>query len=149
MKPFEQEFTLAQSQAMGGGAGSQQLDDLVAAQKEIIVATWKLDRRAPDGRARQSAEDIRSVVARGGRAEDSASRRPRARSGTSTMRDPRQRGPGRRGPAPGGPRAGQTRPEEDAMTAAAAAMGRAVDSLDARSRPIVRFRRRWRRSTTC
>ena len=47
VKPFEEEFTLAQSQAaMGGGQPNQQLDDLVAAQKQIIVATWKLDRRS-------------------------------------------------------------------------------------------------------
>src|SRR4051812_14740509 len=48
VKPFEQEFALAQSQVSAGGGGSnRQIDDLVAAQKEIIVATWKLDRRAP------------------------------------------------------------------------------------------------------
>jgi hypothetical protein len=42
------------------------------------------------------------------------------------MRDPR-----RRQPTPGAPRAGQTLPEEDAMTAAALAMGKAVGSLQA------------------
>ena len=51
VKPFEEEFTLAQTQAaMGGGRGNQQLDDLVSAQKQIIVATWKLDRRARGAR---------------------------------------------------------------------------------------------------
>ena len=42
VKPFEQEFTLAQSQGGGGGGGNPQIDDLVNAQKEIVVATWKL-----------------------------------------------------------------------------------------------------------
>ena len=38
---------------MGGGGGNRQLDDLVAAQKEIIVATWKLDRRTRSGERRE------------------------------------------------------------------------------------------------
>src|SRR6185295_8689758 len=66
VKPFEEEFTLAQTQAaMGGGQSNQQLDDLVAAQKQIIVATWKLDRRSQAASGAKSAEDIRAV----GRAE--------------------------------------------------------------------------------
>src|SRR5439155_4650324 len=52
-----------------------------------------------------------------------------------TMRDPRRRQPrpgGRGGPpAPDPLKAGQTLPEEDDMTAAADAMGKAVTSLDA------------------
>jgi hypothetical protein len=46
------------------------------------------------------------------------------------MRDPRRRQPqrGRGGPEP--PKAGETLPEEDEMAAAAAAMGKAVGSLD-------------------
>src|SRR5439155_9780522 len=48
------------------------------------------------------------------------------------MRDPRRR-PGQqgRGGQPAAPRAGQTLPEEDHMTAAAEAMGKAAASLDA------------------
>src|SRR5919197_445825 len=43
IKPFEEEFVAAQSQAMGagGGGGDKSLEDLATAQKEIIVATWK------------------------------------------------------------------------------------------------------------
>jgi hypothetical protein len=53
VKPYEQEFSLAQSQGNMPGGGSQSgIDDLVAAQKEIVVATWKLDRRARTRRAR-------------------------------------------------------------------------------------------------
>ncbi|MQA30105.1 MAG: hypothetical protein GEU82_09740 [Luteitalea sp.] len=132
VKPFEEEFSLAQSQAaMGGGSGNRQIDDLVAAQKEIIVATWKLDRRSEAARGAQSESDIKSVS----RAEAELKARVEETSSSfreSNMRDPRRRpqGTGRGGPPPAGPRAGQMLPEEDAMTAAATAMGKAVTSLD-------------------
>jgi hypothetical protein len=58
VKPFTEEFVQAQSQAMGGGGQSTQLDALIAAQKEIINATWNLERRSAAGR---SSEDIRAV----------------------------------------------------------------------------------------
>ena len=137
VKPFEEEFTLAQTQAaMGGGQANRQIDDLVAAQKQIIVATWKLDRRSQAARGAQSAEDIRAVA----RAEGELKTRVEQESSTfrqSTMRDPRGRpGAGRGGPGLPPPpqprlRAGQTLAEEDAMSAAAAAMGEAVTSLEA------------------
>lgn len=123
VKPFEQEFTLARSQGGGGGSGSPQIDDLVNAQKEVIVATWKLDRRALASGAR-SAEDIRSV------AKAEAELKARAEATASQFRDSTMRDPRRRGPAPGAPRAGRTLPEEDAMTAASKAMGLAVASLE-------------------
>lgn len=131
VKPFEEEFTLAQTQAaMGGGQANQQLDDLVSAQKQIIVATWKLDRRARAASGAKSEEDIRAVA----RAEAELKARVEQASTVfrqSTLRDPR-RSPGGRGlPRAGGPRAGQTLAEEDAMSAAAAAMGAAVASLSA------------------
>ena len=125
VKPFEQEFTLAQSQAMGAGGGSPQLDDLVSAQKEIIVATWKLDRRAAAASGAKSDQDIKSV----GRAE--AELKTRVEETSSSFRESTMRDPRRRQPTPGAPRAGQTTPEEDAMTAAALAMGKAVGSLQA------------------
>ena len=46
VKPFEEEFVAAQSQAMGMQGGGSQLQELAEAQKEIIAATWKLDARA-------------------------------------------------------------------------------------------------------
>ena len=125
VKPFEQEFTLAQSQAMGAGGSSPQLDDLVSAQKEIIVATWKLDRRAAAANGAKSDQDIKSV----GRAE--AELKTRVEETSSSFRESTMRDPRRRQPTPGAPRAGQTTPEEDAMTAAALAMGKAVGSLQA------------------
>ena len=42
--PFEQEFELAQSQQQTDSSNSG-LDDLIAAQKEIIIATWKFERQ--------------------------------------------------------------------------------------------------------
>ena len=58
VKPFNEEFTAAQSQA-GGGMSGTQIDSLIAAQKEIISATWNLERRASAGR---SAEDLKAVA---------------------------------------------------------------------------------------
>lgn len=123
VKPFEQEFTLAQSQGGGGGSGSPQIDDLVNAQKEIIVATWKLDRRALTSGASSEA-DIRAV----GKAE--AELKVRVEDVASQFRESTMRDPRRRGPTPGAPRAGQTLPEEDAMTAASKAMTQAITALE-------------------
>jgi hypothetical protein len=139
VKPFEEEFTLAQTQAaMGGGSGSPQLDDLVAAQKEIVVATWKLDRRSRDAQGAKSEQDIRAVA----KSQAELKRRVEQTSSSfreQTMRDPRRTPSGTRPgagpqppePAPGTPRIGQSMPEEDAMTTASNAMGRAATSLDA------------------
>jgi hypothetical protein len=125
VKPFEQEFTLAQSQAGGGaGSGSPQLDDLVNAQKEVIVATWKLDRRA-EANGAKSEPDIKAV------AKAEAELKTRVEETASSFRESAMRDPRRRQPQPGTLRAGQTLPEEDAMTAAAKAMEKAVTSLDA------------------
>src|SRR5262249_37100799 len=141
VKPYEQEFSLAQSQGgMPVGGAQNGIDELVNAQKEIVVATWKLDRRAQASKGARSEQDVHSVA----RAEDELKSRVEQTSSTfreSTMRDPRKRQPQRgRGGAPAPPapatpgapelKAGETLPEEDHMTAAAAAMGRAVTSLD-------------------
>ncbi|HMJ86212.1 MAG TPA: DUF4175 family protein [Vicinamibacterales bacterium] len=129
VKPYEQEFVLARSQGAMAGAGANGLDDLVVAQKEVVAATWKLDRRAQAAKGAKSEQDIRSVS----RAEADLKTRAEQTSSTfreSTMRDPRRRQPqrGRGGPEP--LKAGETLPEEDEMAAAAAAMGKAVGSLD-------------------
>lgn len=129
IKSFEQEFTLAQSQGTSGGAGTRSsIDDLVVTQKEVVVATWKLDRRAKPAGGARSEQDIRSVS----RAEGDLKSRVERVSSTfreSTMRDPRRRA--QRGAGPLTPRAGQTLPEEDDLAAAAVAMGNAVSALDA------------------
>ena len=63
VKPFEQEFTLAPSQGVGGGgAQNHQIDDLVQAQKDVIVATWKMDRRSQSAGGARSEDDVRSVA---------------------------------------------------------------------------------------
>lgn len=111
--PFDQQFAAAQSQAMAGGAGNRSLDDLVTTQKEIIVATWKLDRRSSAGR---SAQDVRAV----GRAQ--AELRQRAERAVSPLRDPRRRLRNPIGSA--------SRSIDDAMTSAVAAMTRAEASLE-------------------
>ncbi len=130
VRPFDEEFTLAQSPAGGGGANGRQIDELIQSQKDVIVSTWKLDRRAQASSA-QSGDDVRAV----GRAESDLKTRVEETSSAfreSTMRDPRARGPQRgRGAAPDGLRAGQTMPEEDDMTAAATAMGKAAATLEA------------------
>jgi hypothetical protein len=58
VRPFNEEFVAAQSQA-GGGGGDPQIESLIDAQKEIISATWNIERRAAAGR---SAEDLKAVA---------------------------------------------------------------------------------------
>ena len=128
VRPFDQEFTPTRSQAAGGG-GTQAIDDLVSSQKEIIVATWKLDRRAQASKGAQSSDDVKTVA----RAEAELKRRVEqaaSASRASNMRDPRRRSTSGGPVPPGGPRAARQQPEEEAMGAAAEAMGRAVVALD-------------------
>ena len=115
VKPFEEEFASAQSQAGGGGSGNRSLDDLVTAQKDIVVATWKLDRRTGAGR---SAQDVRAI----GRAQGEL--KERAERAAAQMREPRRRSRVVQGDTIGPSR-------EDPMPSAAAAMGRAKAALDA------------------
>jgi hypothetical protein len=125
VRPFEQEFALAQSQSMAGSGFNGSIDDLVNAQKQVVVATWKLDRRAKSANA-QSQQDAHSVA----RTEADLKTRVESTSSSfnqSAMRDPRKPRGGR---APGEPPPGQALPEEDSMAAAAEAMGQAVTSLD-------------------
>ena len=130
VRPFEQQFALSQSESMAGSGKAGAVDDLVNAQKQVVVATWKLDRRKQTAKGAQSEQDFHSVA----RTEADIKARVEQTSSTfrqSAMRDPRQRPQGRGAPPPDAPKAGQTTPEEDAMATAAAAMGKAVTSLDA------------------
>ncbi len=124
VRPYAQEFSLAQSQSMAGSGYAGAIDDLVNAQRQVVVATWKLDRRARSGGGR-SEPDIRAIA----RAETDLKSRVEQTASSfreSTMRDPRRRlGGGNGDPA------SATRPGDDAMTAAALAIGRAVASLEA------------------
>ena len=114
--PFEEEFVAAQSQGAGGGGGNDQgLEDLIDAQKDIITATWNLDRRGRQAGSR-SSDDIRTV-ARGQR--DLQSR-------TATMLEEMRRAGERRRRLPGG-RGGAAAPASpDAMTEA---IRRAADAM--------------------
>jgi hypothetical protein len=118
VKPFGEEFVSAQSQAMAGGGGTQ-IDSLIAAQKEIINATWNLERRAVAGR---SAADLKAIAEAQAelktRVEQMASMGRRRRS----PRLPQQQIP----PSPAAPRQGGA----DPVSAAIEAMGRAVQQLE-------------------
>jgi hypothetical protein len=116
--PFVDEFAMAQSQAMAG-AGGQQVDDLVRQQKDIIVGTWKLQRRAAGANAGASAADVKTL----GRAQSALRKRAETAGRQAQMLS------GRRG-RPGAVIAG-SEDEQPALLAAARAMARAEQLLDA------------------
>jgi hypothetical protein len=122
VRPFSEEFVLAQSQAMSGTA-SEQIETLVAAQKEIINATWNIERRAASGAGR-SADDITAIAAAQAelraRAEQISSGPARPRG---AIRFPQQLTP---------PRQRGARPASDPVGAAISAMTRAIDQLEGR-----------------
>jgi Domain of unknown function (DUF4175) len=120
VKPYEEEFVSAESQAMGGMMGQQtDVDTLAAAQKDIIAATWKLDARARKTQDAKSAQDIRAVA----EAQTSLKAKTEELSGqiARATADPRRRRLRQPGAAPS---------REDAMTSAIEAMGRAAQQLD-------------------
>lgn len=119
VKPFEEEFVSAQSQAMSQAGGpSGGLQELAEAQKEIIIATWKLDaraRRAGDGR---SVQDIRALAT----AQSALKGRAEQAGGNAAIADPRRR----RGAAP---RPGLSTTSANPMGQAIEAMGLAAVAL--------------------
>lgn len=131
VKPFEEEFMAAQSQAMamqGGGGG---LQDLAEAQKEIIVATWKVDARARRARAGKSEQDIRAI----GRAQGELKTRAEQAAGMASARTVtprRRRGAGQR---PGMSISGGEDPFAKAVEAMARAEGRLQDLKTADALP--------------
>ena len=132
VKPFEEEFAAAQSMAQAGaGAASRQLQSLAAAQKEIIVATWKLERRSTAGR---SSADLKSV------AEAQRELRQRTAQAAAELGAPAPSRRGRRGrglpiPVPEPQAEPEPAAEDDPaslLTRAGEAMERASRELDAR-----------------
>ena len=118
VRPFNEEFVAAQSQAMSGASGAQ-VESLIAAQKEIITATWNIERRTGAGR---SAEDLKAVAQAQAelkaRAEQMSARGARRPSFVPRQQIEPQRGrPGRQS----GP---------DPIAAAIDAMARAVEQLE-------------------
>jgi hypothetical protein len=91
VKAFDDEFVAAQSQAMASGAQSQGVQDLAAAQKEIVVATWKLDARGRRARSAQSAADVRAVATAQRALEQRAAREAGGQLQSATGSDPRRR----------------------------------------------------------
>lgn len=122
VKPYEEEFTAAESQAMGGAQGGDQtgLEDLIAQQKDIVAATWKLDARARRARDARPDTDIRAVAL----AQTNVKEQAEEMAGEMAAAAFAQR---RRGRAaqPGLSRAGS----DDPLTQAVTAMGLAVTEL--------------------
>lgn len=120
VRPFDNAFEEALSQ---GGAGPQavEMGRLAALQKQIIVATWRLDQRPGGGRA----EDVRTV------AEAQAGLRDTTAAAAGNMTPGRGRpadaGVGPRGAADDGDAEAQGR----ALAAAVEAMDAASAALDA------------------
>ena len=107
VRPFNEEFVSAESQAMSA-SGDPELEGLIAAQKEIINATWNIERRSVAGR---SAADVKSVSQAQTELRAKAERMTRGRS--RRVRDSRRRSRsgrsvraagGRRVPTPWPPR---------------------------------------------
>ena len=123
VKPFEEEFVAAASQTMGQGAGMQPdgLAGLAEAQKDVIVATWKLDARARRARDARSREDIGAVSKA---QSDLRARAEQAGAQASRLGIDARRRRGAPGATPG------AAPGTDPLGRAVEAMGRAVNELD-------------------
>ncbi|HEX9365642.1 MAG TPA: hypothetical protein VF921_03385 [Vicinamibacterales bacterium] len=119
VRPFNEEYTLAQSQAGMSASSAQQVEGLISSQKEIISATWNLERRSTAGRSRTDIKNVADAQAElKGRAEQAA--------GTSRQR----RRIGQEPPlqiVTGPPRAHP--PAGDPVRDAVDAMGRALQQL--------------------
>ncbi|MGE5361670.1 MAG: hypothetical protein ACM3NQ_21855, partial [Bacteroidales bacterium] len=110
---FDDEFQKPQSQSSGSGgmsAAGRSAEDLIRAQKAIVVATWKLDRRSRRSASAGSEDDVRTVA----RAQGELRTRAMEAAGTAPAAS-------RNGGVDGG----------DPMANAVAAMGRAEESLNA------------------
>lgn len=122
VKPYEEEFVATQGQG-GGSQGEPEtgLEELIAQQKDIMAATWKLDARARRGGAgAQSPQDIRSIA----RAQSGLKNKTEeVAAGLSANMAAQRRRPGPQGRA-------LTRPGEEPLPRAIEAMGRAAGELD-------------------
>ena len=120
IKPYEEEFVAAESNA-GGMAGEQTgLEDLIAQQKDIMAATWKLDARARRGGPNaRSPQDIRAI----GQAQVALREKTDevAQQISAQMSQQRRRL---------GARAGLTRPGDEPLPRAVLAMGRSAAELE-------------------
>ncbi len=120
IKPFNEEFVAAQSQAGASASGDPQIDSLIEAQKDIISATWNIERRSVGGR---SADDVKAIARAQAdlkaRAERVLASTPGRRGrGLMPPQRPAAQVPPSRGGVPGDP-----------VAAAVEAMTRAVEEL--------------------
>lgn len=120
VKPFNEEYSLAESQAGMQSATGAQLEGLIAAQKEIISATWNLERRAAAGRSAADIKDVADAQAElKARAEQAAgAARQRRRIGQEPMQQISFGPPGAQAPA------------SDPVATAVSAMSRALQQLE-------------------
>jgi hypothetical protein len=126
VKPFGEEFVAAQSQAGGGaGGGGTQIEALIAAQKDIINATWNIERRSGSGR---SDADIKAVAE--AQAELRARVEQMGRGGGRGGPQPFPQRMSATGPAQGPQRDGQRPRGADPIAAAVAAMAQAHQQLE-------------------
>jgi hypothetical protein len=120
VKPYEEEFVAAESSAGGMPGQETGLEELIAQQKDIMAATWKLDARARRGGPNaRSPQDIRAV----GQAQASLQERTEDVAMQMAAQTAQQR---RRL----GARAGLTRPGDEPLSRAAGFMGRAATELE-------------------
>ncbi|CAN5755978.1 hypothetical protein BH18ACI5_BH18ACI5_20490 [soil metagenome] len=116
VKPFNEEFVAAQSQAGAQASGDPQIDSLISAQKEIISATWNVERRARGGR---SADDVANIA----KAQAELKAKVERLAGTGRSRRIRPPAPERQTSQPQPPTAAE------GMGAAVEAMTRAIEQL--------------------
>ncbi len=90
VKAFDDEFVAAQSQAMAAGGQAEGVQDLAAAQKEIVVATWKLDARGRRASA-QSADDVKAIATAQRALEQRAAKEAGSQLQGPSGSDPRRR----------------------------------------------------------
>ncbi|HUU34041.1 MAG TPA: hypothetical protein VMW48_08240, partial [Vicinamibacterales bacterium] len=95
VKAFNDEFVAAQSQAMAPGAQAQGVQDLAEAQKEVVVATWKLDSRGRRASRIGSATDIKALAAAQRALEQRAAKEAGSQLQGSGGPPRRRRGPAR------------------------------------------------------
>jgi len=117
VKPFNEEFMSAESQA--SGASDPQLESLIQAQKEIITSTWNVERRS---QAARSTDDVKAIAAAQAELKARAEQQLMSRATRSRARPPAPQRVMQEGPQP------RTASGDPAATAVGA-MGKAVDQL--------------------
>jgi len=120
VKPYEETFRAAQTQAASGQMAAPEVQALVDAQKEIIAATWKLDARAQRAASNAARRDLGELAQAQRALRDRALEE--AGNVAQALADPTRR---RRQAPPGA--GGAPSP----MQAAAEAMAQAADALEA------------------